>query len=209
MRRVRRSRAASPPGERGAAAVEFALVMPLLFALLFGIIDYGVYFADALSIRQATGEAARLAATRTATDAWGTASACTHGWTPDHPEMHTEELQALACTVQESAGALSGQVYVKVRVVTGESLSAATPVDAISAPNWRRGNAIRICVIQIHQSLTHLTPVPDRVLARADMPIEDAEPEGSISLSGGEQQLPDGQTWPTVPDELTGTTDWC
>ena len=47
--------------ERGAVAVEFALVSPLLFALLFGLVDYGLYFADVLSVRQATTDAAREA----------------------------------------------------------------------------------------------------------------------------------------------------
>src|SRR5437868_13503743 len=48
-------------GDRGASAVEFALVSPLLFTLLFGIIDYGLYFADALSVQQGVSDAAREA----------------------------------------------------------------------------------------------------------------------------------------------------
>src|SRR3954447_24530492 len=46
-------------GDRGASAVEFALVSPLLFTLLFGAIDYGLYFADALSVQQRVADAAR------------------------------------------------------------------------------------------------------------------------------------------------------
>ena len=45
--------------ERGAAAVEFALVMPLLFLLVFGIIDYGAVYADSISARNGVREAAR------------------------------------------------------------------------------------------------------------------------------------------------------
>ena len=41
-------------GSRGAAAVEFALVVPILFLLVFGIIDYGLYFSNSLATRQAT-----------------------------------------------------------------------------------------------------------------------------------------------------------
>src|SRR3954469_3051994 len=45
--------------DRGASAVEFALISPLLFTLLFGVIDYGLYFADVLSVQQAVTDAAR------------------------------------------------------------------------------------------------------------------------------------------------------
>jgi len=48
--------------ERGAAAVEFALVAPLLVLLLFGIISYGVMLTFRQSLSQAAAEGARAAA---------------------------------------------------------------------------------------------------------------------------------------------------
>ena len=48
-----------PRGERGAAAVEFALVVPVLVALLLGILDYGMIFTDSVSVRNGVREAAR------------------------------------------------------------------------------------------------------------------------------------------------------
>ncbi len=47
---------------RGTASVEFALVLPLLLALLFGIIEFGFLFKDQLSIQQSAREGARVAA---------------------------------------------------------------------------------------------------------------------------------------------------
>jgi hypothetical protein len=41
--------------------VEFALVLPLLLGLLFGIIEFGFLFKDQLSIQQAAREGARTA----------------------------------------------------------------------------------------------------------------------------------------------------
>ncbi|MHB1487568.1 MAG: TadE family protein [Acidimicrobiales bacterium] len=48
-------------GEGGAALVEFALVMPLLIALLYGIVSFGVALAVKQSITQAASDAARAA----------------------------------------------------------------------------------------------------------------------------------------------------
>jgi Flp pilus assembly protein TadG len=49
-------------GERGAAAVEFALVVPLLLMLVFGIISYGYMLSFRQTLSQAASEGARAAA---------------------------------------------------------------------------------------------------------------------------------------------------
>ena len=58
-KRVRRGIAG---GERGAAAVEFALVAPLLFLLVFGIIDFGFGFHAWDASHNAAREGARVGA---------------------------------------------------------------------------------------------------------------------------------------------------
>lgn len=45
--------------EGGAVAVEFALIAPLLFALMFGTICFGYFFLLAHSVQQLAAEAAR------------------------------------------------------------------------------------------------------------------------------------------------------
>jgi Flp pilus assembly protein TadG len=49
-------------GSRGAAAVEFALVVPFLALLLFGIISYGMMLSFRQTVSQAAAEGARAAA---------------------------------------------------------------------------------------------------------------------------------------------------
>lgn len=49
-------------GDRGAAAVEFALVTVLLLTLLFGIIQYGFFFFQSTAAEHGAREGARLAA---------------------------------------------------------------------------------------------------------------------------------------------------
>ncbi len=60
MRRRFRGRATRT--ERGAAAVEFALVVPILLLLVFGMVQYGLYFWSAQGGSSAAREAARRAA---------------------------------------------------------------------------------------------------------------------------------------------------
>ena len=50
------------PADRGAAAVEFALVVPLLLLLIFGIISYGMMLSFRQGLTQAASEGARAAA---------------------------------------------------------------------------------------------------------------------------------------------------
>src|SRR5690348_8433339 len=60
------------PNERGAVAVEFALVLPLLGMLMFGIVSFGLAFSDNVALANAVREGARFAASTDATaGTWG------------------------------------------------------------------------------------------------------------------------------------------
>ncbi|HET8614524.1 MAG TPA: TadE/TadG family type IV pilus assembly protein [Actinomycetales bacterium] len=60
LRRVHRSRGTDP--HAGAVAVEFALVLPVLLMLVFGIIDFGRAYNAKISLTQAAREGARARA---------------------------------------------------------------------------------------------------------------------------------------------------
>jgi Flp pilus assembly protein TadG len=49
-------------GQRGASAVEFALIAPLLFMIVFAIIGFGIAFMQLQTIRGAVREGARISA---------------------------------------------------------------------------------------------------------------------------------------------------
>ena len=57
---MRRRTARSAPRDRGAAAVEFALLLPMLLLLVFGIIDFGRALNAQITLTQAAREGARL-----------------------------------------------------------------------------------------------------------------------------------------------------
>ena len=59
---MRRVKTQPPRDERGAAAVEFALIAPLLFMLIFGIINFGIAWSEKEVFVQAAREGARFAA---------------------------------------------------------------------------------------------------------------------------------------------------
>lgn len=56
-------------GEKGAAAVEFAIILPLLVLLVFGIIEFGRVYNLYLAVTHAAREGARIASVRNGTGA--------------------------------------------------------------------------------------------------------------------------------------------
>jgi len=48
--------------EKGASAVEFALILPILIILVFGIVEFGIAFNNYITITHAAREGARIAA---------------------------------------------------------------------------------------------------------------------------------------------------
>jgi Flp pilus assembly protein TadG len=59
---MRRRPTPKTPRDRGAAAVEFALLLPLLMLLVFGIVDFGRALNAQITLSQAAREGARMAA---------------------------------------------------------------------------------------------------------------------------------------------------
>ncbi len=48
-----------PSSDSGAAAVEFALIVPILFLLIFGIVDFGRAYQAKVELAHAAREGAR------------------------------------------------------------------------------------------------------------------------------------------------------
>ena len=119
--------------QRGASIVEFAIVAPLLFLLLFGIIDFGWAFSQNLDVKHAAREGARLAAVNAA-----------DGTDPD------DRLDALIEMVRERSTELADdETEVFVAFADG-------PADANST-DQEVGDSVVICVRHPLRSLTGAT----------------------------------------------------
>jgi Flp pilus assembly protein TadG len=137
--------------------VEFGLLAPVLFLLLFGIIDYGIWFADSISARQAVRDSAR----RGVVEDFGS------GCSPAAVGANAD-LQNLSCSVQTAMGQISGSTRVRVSVATAPA--------APTGGTWAAGAVLRVCSMTQHSSLLPMVPLPNSGISvtRVDMPIERA-----------------------------------
>jgi len=159
--------------DRGAAAVEFALVATVLFPLLFAVVDYGIYFADVIAVQRSAGEIARAATLSTGGPAGvGGLDPAGVAGCPQTGPLATDPLQLAACVAAGRTRTLTGTVHARAR-----------SLDAAGAPllDWGTGGTLRLCVVSVHPPILPLIPFPNggRIEARVDMPVE---PQGVVQL---------------------------
>ncbi len=108
--------------DRGAAAVEFALMLPLLLLIIFGVIDFGRALNAQITITQAAREGARL-------DALGQSNAAVVSRT----QTAATGLSLPAADVTETQVCAAGAgATADAQVTVTYSFSFITPVGAIA-----------------------------------------------------------------------------
>jgi hypothetical protein len=138
-------------GEHGAAVVEFALVVPVLLLLVFGIIDYGIFFADSLAARSGVREAARQGVVLQCTDTTPFATCL--------QQLTKERIDPIA----------GGDEYVKV----------IAPPPGSGDDDWKRGKELTVCAVVVVNGVTNWTPMPagGATKAKITMQIEQDTPQ--------------------------------
>jgi Flp pilus assembly protein TadG len=121
-------------GEKGASLVEFALVLPLLATLVFGIIDFGFAFNSYIELRSGSREGARLAAVNNGCNT--TASGCS--------TSGTTQKDALVTATRARTTGLANSSNVKVGISFPDS-GAKTA-----------GSNVEVCLVYPFQSVTGL-----------------------------------------------------
>lgn len=105
--------------ERGAVAVEFALLLPLLLLIIFGLIDFGRALNAQITLTQAAREGARLDALNEPNLVSRTKAAATG-------------LSKVTVNVDYQCQAGDGQKNFDAQVQTTYSFSFITPIGAIA-----------------------------------------------------------------------------
>jgi Flp pilus assembly protein TadG len=179
MRLIRRR------SEDGAAAVEFALVLPVLILILFGIIDYGLYFGDALDTRSGVASATRQAVV----DNFDQTCSPAAGAAPLAPDVGY-----LVCMVESRTDPLAGKTYVDVLLPTDPNNPGSTDT------GWYPGGALVVCEATVVTGVTGYVPLPTNGVIRTRLvaQIEQHPDAATIDEVGGfDFTPPGGWSWCT------------
>lgn len=193
--RHRRAEQCEPSGralapERGASLVEFALVVPILFTLVFGVVDFGLVLTDSIGIRQGVREGARQA---TVAD-WGTTDSCGLQLTTSG----STEMKKLMCLTKNRSDMPASTLKVAIRfdpVNSGLSASGAYPAGTGAAPAGPVGNGVIVCAITPMSSRTgFFSPIMSGKYVRSKVVMRIERAAGS-SQSPTQEADPSGQNW--------------
>jgi hypothetical protein len=171
LRRSPVRRVGSKRHDNGAAALEFGLVSPIVFAVLFGTLTYGLWFNDSLNLRQGLREASRQGVVEN----YGDQASC--GMT--YAAVPSANIQKLMCRAEADVNAMTGDTYVKVVLPGG----------------WVRGQELVVCGMVKADRLPGLVPLPEDRMIRwsSRMSIEVAAPRQTET--GGAEVPPAGASW--------------
>lgn len=130
----------SKPTDRGAALVEFALLMPLLLLLVLGIVDFGWALAQNLDVRHGARETSRLIAV----DNYDLTTAC------DRMDLSTGATITLSRSGDLVGDDATANVTADLKTLTGffdswlpSTLTSEVSVRIEQPPTWPTG--LQVC----------------------------------------------------------------
>jgi Flp pilus assembly protein TadG len=147
--------------ERGAVAIETALILPIIILVLFGIVDYGLLFSNSLAVRQGVREAARATVVLVPEDA-------TNGVLPNGCGLLSGDLGNVNCVTNAEIDPIAGDSFASAKITTPEGLDTN---------EWVVGNYLVVCAVVRTAGLTGLVPLPTggEVSSRIVMRIENGK----------------------------------
>lgn len=162
-------------------------MLPVLVLILFGIIDYGLYFSNTLDAESGVQTAARQAIVGNLDPT------CT----PVDTSSLSLQVRELMCMVKANTGSITGTAYVKV-------VFPADPTNPnpTNPPGWYPGQQLIVCEVIDVQGLTGYVPLPRHdgqvaIRTKVVTQLETVAPANQQPDPGGEEDSPPGG-W-----------DWC
>ncbi|HEY5202892.1 MAG TPA: TadE/TadG family type IV pilus assembly protein [Acidothermaceae bacterium] len=167
--------------DSGAAAVEFALVLPILLLIVFGIIDYGLYFGNSLDTRSGVATVTRQAVVNN----FDTTCPVPVGFALGSDSGY------LACMVEARTDPLGGTTFVKVILPTDP---------ASNKTGWYEGESVVVCEATVAVGVTGYVPLPTNGVIRVRLvsQIEQHPMDATQPDVGGSDATPPG-----------GWDSWC
>ena len=121
QRKSSRPRLFKRSASRGQTFLEFAIVAPLFFGLIFALFDFGRLFFVQMNLEQAVFEAGRYASTGN------------HMADPNNPGQNLSRVNSIIATAQAAADGLGANLQsIQVSSVNGGSGSAGGPGDTVT-----------------------------------------------------------------------------
>jgi Flp pilus assembly pilin Flp len=118
-------------GQDGAAAVEFALLLPLIVLLLFGIIEFGLAFNTRIQATNAAREGARMAIVGIGN--WGDVGGGTSFWQAVQQDAGLADIENCVLSTEDVVGGT-------LTVTFDYPLDLAIPFMP-NPPSWQTGTA--------------------------------------------------------------------
>jgi hypothetical protein len=158
-------------GQRGAVALEFALIAPLVLMILFGVLTWGLWLNDAMNLRQGVREASRQGVV----NSFGSTTACG----ASYDVVPSPDIEKLVCQTKAAGAGITGDTVVKVELPDG----------------WVRGGSLLVCTMIRSDRVPSVLPLPHDglITSSSRMAIEVADP-GQVE-TGGSEHAPSGADW--------------
>jgi Flp pilus assembly protein TadG len=122
--------------QRGAALVEFALIVTLFLMLVFGTIEFGLDYNNYIAVRNGSREGARMGVVNDVSNSPSCTIAGATVTPPASPSNATDATNALICKTKDRIGLKSSSIKIQIvaGVNPGDSLQicASYPVGSIT-----------------------------------------------------------------------------
>jgi Flp pilus assembly protein TadG len=173
-RRERRAR-----GERGAALVEMAIILPIFVVLVFGLLEFGISYNNYISLRQGTREAARQGAVGN----FGSTSSCS---LTSVSSGTSSDIQNLMCLAKSQAGLTYANT--RVKIISGNT-------DFSTSGTFTKGDSLIVCTMYpVDKVAKFVSPVLGGAILKTKTAMR-IETQYSTTETGGYETALSGADW--------------